>query len=246
VSDELPRDGRGRSAPNEAELQDDYLRTALLDDEQGHPRMLLTRVHVRLGGRFFSVWWAIPILAGVGLVVVLAAKLYAASSAGRELVAHHLCIAHGPPVSQGIPAFVRWTHLLTFFFLVIIVRSGLQILSDHPRLYAKVHCTPGQEWLRFRGPVPTDRVWTAKQDAIMLSPLVGLPGGRHTIGVARHWHFIFDILFVVTGVTYAVFFFATPWVHLSFRTSRALFLPPSFGVFGGSDRERFEVASEGM
>jgi len=33
---------------------------------------------------------------------------------------------------------------------------------------------------------------------------------------------------------------------LSFRTSRALFLPPSFGVFGGSDRERFEVASEGM
>ncbi len=53
--------------------------------------MLLTRVHVRLGGRFFSVWWAIPILAGVGLVVVLAAKLYAASSAGRELVAHHLC-----------------------------------------------------------------------------------------------------------------------------------------------------------
>jgi len=56
-------------------------------------------------------------------------------------------------------------------------------------------------------------VWTAKQDAIMLSPLVGLPGGRHTIGVARHWHFIFDILFVATGVTYAVFFFATPWVH---------------------------------
>ena len=185
--------------------------------------MLLTRVHVRLGGRFFSVWWAIPILAGVGLVVVLAAKLYAASSAGRELVAHHLCIAHGPPVSQGIPAFVRWTHLLTFFFLVIIVRSGLQILSDHPRLYAKVHCTPGQEWLRFRGPVPTDRVWTAKQDAIMLSPLVGLPGGRHTIGVARHWHFIFDILFVVTGVAYAVFFFATPWVHRLLPAHLSLF-----------------------
>ncbi len=43
---------------------------ALLDDEQTHPRMLLSRVHVRLGGRFFSVWWAIPILAGVGVVVV--------------------------------------------------------------------------------------------------------------------------------------------------------------------------------
>jgi len=84
-----------------------------------------------------------------------------------------------------MPAFVRWTHLLSFFLLVVIVRSGLQILADHPRLYTKVHCTPGTEWLRFRGPVPSDRIWTAKEDAITLSPLVGLPGGRHTIGVAR-------------------------------------------------------------
>jgi len=223
VSDELPvDDGRG-SAPNEAELQDEYLHTALLDDEQAHPRMLLTRVHVRLGGRFFSVWWAIPILTVAGVVLVLAAKLYAASGAGRALMARHLCIARGPPVPHGMPGFVRWTHLLTFFFLVIIVRSGLQILSDHPRLYAKVHCTPGQEWLRFRGPVPTDRVWTAKQDAIMLSPLAGLPGGRHTIGVARHWHFIFDILFVLTGVIYAVFFLATPWVHRLLPNHLSLF-----------------------
>jgi len=223
VSDKVPADDGRVSAPNEAELQDEYLRKALLDDERAHPRMLFSRVHVRLGGRFFSVWWGIPLITVVGVVVVLAAKLYAASSGGRALTADHLCIAHGPPVPHGIPAFVRWTHLLTFFFLVIIVRSGLQILSDHPRLYLKVHCTPGQEWLRFRGPVPTDRVWTAKQDAIMLSPLVGLPGGRHTIGVARHWHFIFDILFVLTGVTYVVFFFATPWVHRLLPTRWSLF-----------------------
>ncbi|PZR98887.1 MAG: hypothetical protein DLM67_04925 [Candidatus Nephthysia bennettiae] len=185
--------------------------------------MRLSRVYLRLGGHFFPVWWAIPILTGAGIVLVLAAKLYAASSAGQALMTAYPCIANGPPVPQGIPAFVRWTHLLTFFFLLIIVRSGLQILADHPRLYAKVHCTPGQEWLRFRGPVPTGRVWTAKEDAIMLSPLVGLPGGRHTIGVARHWHFIFDILFVVTGVTYAVFFFATPWLHRLLPTRLSLF-----------------------
>ncbi|HZK73269.1 MAG TPA: hypothetical protein VFD88_04640 [Clostridia bacterium] len=31
-----------------------------------------------------------------------------------------------PPVPAGMAAFVRWTHLLRVFFLVIIVRSGLQ------------------------------------------------------------------------------------------------------------------------
>jgi thiosulfate reductase cytochrome b subunit len=56
-------------------------------------------------------------------------------------------------------------------------------------------------------------VWTAKQDTITLSPLVGLPGGRHTIGVARHWHFISDILFVLTGIVYMAFLFSTPWLH---------------------------------
>ncbi len=222
MNDETPADGRG-SARNEAELQDEYLHTALLGDERAHPRMLLSRVHVRLGARFVSVWWAVPVLTVVGVALVVGAKAYAASGAGQGLMAGHPCISHAPPVPQGIPAFVRWTHLLTFFFLVLIVRSGLQILSDHPRLYTKVHCTPGEEWLRFRGPVPSDRVWTAKQDAIMVSPLVGLPGGRHTIGVARHWHFIFDILFVLTGVVYVAFFFATPWVHRLLPAHLSLF-----------------------
>jgi hypothetical protein len=35
-------------------------------------------------------------------------------------------------------------------------------------------------------------------------------------------------------------------LYLSFRTSRALFLPPPFGLFGGSDCERFEFAREGV
>jgi thiosulfate reductase cytochrome b subunit len=175
--------------------------------------MLLTRVHIRVGDRFFSVWWLLGIVIVIAIVLVIAAKLYAASSEGAEFVAQHACISLSSPVPEGMPAFVRWAHLLTFFFLVLIVRSGLQVLADHPRLYTRVHCTPGKEWLRFRGPVPTDRVWTAKEDTITLSPLVGLPGGRHTIGVARHWHFIFDILFVLTGIVYVAFLFSTPWLY---------------------------------
>jgi sulfoxide reductase catalytic subunit YedY len=201
------------SPPSEAELQGEFLQEKLLSEQGVHPRMRLTQVHIRLGRRFVSVWWLLGIATALTVVAVAAAKLYASSSAGRGFLARHACIPLSPVVPAGMPAFVRWTHLLSFFFLVIIVRSGLQVLADHPRLYTKVHCTPGREWLRFRGPVPTDRVWTAREDAITLSPLVGLPGGRHTIGVARHWHFSFDILFVLTGVVYVAFLFSTPWLH---------------------------------
>lgn len=206
--------GDNNSFPaSEAELQDEFLHEKLLSEEGVHPRMRLTRVHIRLGRRFFSVWWLPGIAVALAIVLVAAARLYAASSAGRGFLARHSCIPLSPPVPAGMAAFVRWPHLLSFFFLVIIVRSGLQVLADHPRLYTKVHCTPGREWLRFRGPVPTGRVWTAKEDTITLSPLVGLPGGRHTIGVARHWHFSADILFVLTGIVYAAFLFSTPWLH---------------------------------
>jgi DMSO/TMAO reductase YedYZ molybdopterin-dependent catalytic subunit/thiosulfate reductase cytochrome b subunit len=48
--------------------------------------------------------------------------------------------------------------------------------------------------------VPTDRIWTAKDDNRYISPLFGLPGYCHTVGVARCWHFINVYGFVLTGV----------------------------------------------
>src|ERR1700675_3196259 len=48
----------------------------------------------------------------------------------------------------GFPTWLRITHYVNFLFLVLLIRSGLQILMDHPRLYGNVHCTPGTEWLR--------------------------------------------------------------------------------------------------
>jgi len=211
------------SPASEAEIQDEFLKEKLLSEQGEHPRMRLANVHIRLGRRFFSVWWLGGIGVAAAVVLVVAAKLYFASGAGHGFLARHACIPLSPPVPAGVPAFVRWTHLLSFFFLVMIVRSGLQVLADHPRLYTKVHCTPGREWLRFRGPVPKDRVWTARQDTITLSPMVGLPGGRHTIGVARHWHFISDILFVLTGIVYVAFFFSTPWLHRLLPTHASIF-----------------------
>jgi len=207
-------DPRDNSSPaGNAEIQEEFLREKLGSERGTQTRMRLTSVHMRIGRRFFSIWWLLGFASLLALLVVVAARLYAGSSAGQAFITQFPCIVLAPPVPAGMPAFVRWTHLLSFFFLVLIVRSGVQVLADHPRLYFKAHCTPGTEWFRLRGPVPTDRVWTSKEDAIMLSPLVGLPGGRHTIGVARHWHFIFDILFVLNGVVYVAFLLSTPWLH---------------------------------
>jgi hypothetical protein len=100
---------------------------------------------------------------------------------------------------QGFPAWLRVTHYVNFFLMILLIRSGLQILMDHPRLYWSVHCTPGTEWLRLTPvQVPTDRVWTAKQDSRHLSPWIGLPGYRHTVGMARHWHFLSALFWVGT------------------------------------------------
>src|SRR5512144_1993457 len=71
----------------------------------------------------------------------------------------------------GFPAWLRITHYVNFLFLILLIRSGLQILMDHPRLYSNVHCTPGTEWLRLTPlEVPMDRVWTSKDDSRSLSP----------------------------------------------------------------------------
>jgi sulfoxide reductase catalytic subunit YedY len=116
-------------------------------------------------------------------------------------------MAVGP---YGFPAWLRITHYVNFLFLVLLIRSGLQILMDHPRLYWNVHCTPGTEWLRLTPvEIPKDRVWTAKDDSRHLSPWIGLPGYRHTIGMARHWHFLSVLFWVGNGLVFVVLLFAT-------------------------------------
>ena len=111
---------------------------------------------------------------------------------------------------SGFPAWLRITHYINFLFLTLLIRSGLQILMDHPRLYGNVHCTPGTEWLRLTPvEVPMDRLWTAKDDSRHLSPWIGLPGYRHTVGMARHWHFLSVLFWVGNGVAFVVLLFGT-------------------------------------
>jgi thiosulfate reductase cytochrome b subunit len=107
--------------------------------------------------------------------------------------------------------------------MIFIIRSGVQVLADHPRLYWTRHSTPGKDWFRIQKPVPDEPLWTAKQDSIGLPGQVGLPGIRHSIGLARWWDLGTDVLWLLNGVIFYVLLFATSqWRHL---------VPTSWAVF---------------
>ena len=55
--------------------------------------------------------------------------------------------ATGP---HGFPVWVRYYHFFNFILLTKLIRGGLSILMDRPRLYFDNHCTPGTKWIRFR------------------------------------------------------------------------------------------------
>lgn len=132
---------------------------------------------------------------------------------------------------SGFPVWVNLSHWVNFFFLMLIIRSGLSILMDHPRLYWKNGCSARDEWIRFT-PVqfPKDNKWTAKQDSRYITPFAGLPGYRHTVGMARSWHFLTVPFFILNGVIFIfLLFYSEQWKRLV-PTSFQI-IPDSWAVF---------------
>lgn len=149
-------------------------------------------------------------------------------------------LPNDPPVSafpntasepSGFPWWLRLSHWVNFFFLLLLMRSGLSILADHARLYWNNSCAPGTEWIRFTPiKVPKDKVWTAKEDARYISPILGLPGYKHSIGLARHWHFITVPFFLLNGLFFAILLmFTDQWKRLVPRSWEIV--PDSWNVF---------------
>jgi len=165
---------------------------------------------VRIGGRWVSVLWALPIGFALLVLLIAAAQSLREIPAVKTFIAHYPGIAQAAPsVDSGFPAWLRWQHFLNMLFMMFIIRAGIQILADHPRLYWKRDCTPGTEWFRFQRPVPEGRVWTAKEDAVTLPTWLGIPGLRHTIGLARWWHLSINLLWTVNGIVFYVLLFST-------------------------------------
>lgn len=104
------------------------------------------------------------------------------------------------------------------------MRSGIQILADHPRFYFNDGCTPGSDWIRFtRRKIPTDRFYTAMDDAVTPSSWIALPGGLHALGVGRQWHFFTLLLWGLNGLIYIIALFATGQWRRLIPTSWVIF-----------------------
>ena len=171
---------------------------------------------IRIGRRWINVLWALPL--GFVLIVIgvaLAQALRELPSVQDFLLRYPGVPRSAPAVRAGFPAWLRVQHFLNLFFMTFIIRAGVQVLADHPRLYWKRDCTPGTEWFRFQKAVPTGRIWTAKDDSVTLPGWLGIPGIRHSIGLARWWHFSFGLLWMINGiVVYALLFWTGQWQRL--------------------------------
>lgn len=187
-----------------------------------------TAPHVRIGAnRWLNLLWLIPI----GFVLLVAAVAVAQGLRSmpsiQAFLLKHPGNGYAADFGRGfgtpMPAWLRVQHFLNLFFLLFIIRSGIQVLADHPRLYWTRNSTPGKEWFRFQKAVPDVPLWTAKDESVTLPKQVGLPGIRHSIGLARWWHLGIDTLWLANGAVFYVLLFATGEWHRLIPTSWQVF-----------------------
>ena len=102
------------------------------------------------------------------------------------------------PLSRGRtdtwrhPVWVRLAHWLNVVAVVVLIMSGLNILLAHPHLYWGVRSTFADPWINIP-PIPN---WLL------------IPQGRN-LAEARHWHFFFAWVFVLNGLAYLAYGFAS-------------------------------------
>lgn len=102
---------------------------------------------LRIGrDKWLNLLWLIPI----GFILLIAAIAAGKGLHNMPAVQAFIQRYPGTPppsgISPGIPAWVGWTHFFNLFLMIFIIRSGIQILCDHPRLYfsRKLHPRQGR------------------------------------------------------------------------------------------------------
>ncbi len=118
-----------------------------------------------------------------------------------------------------MPEFFPWwvviTHFLNIFLMLLLFRSGFEVLSAFPKFYWQDDCPPGREWLRLSKKMygaDSRRVWSSLDEEESWSPVVALPG-RKNLGLGRHWHFMSIQFWILTGVVYVTLVFTTGYWH---------------------------------
>ena len=183
---------------------------------------------MRVGrGRWFNLLWLLPIGFVLLLVAVAVAKGLRDDAVGAALhppLPRDACSRPHPDQTTGFPALGALAALLQpVLHDLHRPRPGSRSSPTIRGCTGRGTPRPGRDWFRIQKPVPADPLWTAKQDSISLPGQVGLPGLRHSIGLARWWHLGIDVLWLLNGVIFFVLLFATGrWERL---------VPTSWDVF---------------
>lgn len=190
--------------------------------------------------------------------------------------------------SLDFPLWLRALHFCNLLFVTLLIRSGLEILGAHPKLYWNDNCTPGTQWLNLGTRIPADRklaptphfgrasaiagfaggersslgvlaavllsglyllllmfvvprtepqselLWTSRDEEISLPSWLALPG-RKNLGMARHWHFLCDAGWLLTGIAYYTLLFVTgEWRRI---------VPTSWSIIPGAWHSFLQYAS---
>lgn len=139
--------------------------------------------------------WVRPVLITVGIVVVglilvLGARWLRTLEPIQEFIATYDGHASQPEVAPaGIPAWLGWQHFLNMFFIVLIVRTGLQVRTERkPPAY-----------------------WTAKKNSFF-SP----PGAKpKKVSLSQWLHQSLDVLWVVNGLIFVGLLIVTDhWMRI--------------------------------
>lgn len=181
--------------------------------ERWIPPQAGTMPALRIGKRWINILWAIPLAVALLLPAVAAAQWLRTIPAVQQFIAQYPGDTGAQPVLSGYPLWLQLLHFFNLFFIMFIIRAGIQILADHPRLYWRRDSTPGSEWFRFQHAVPRDRIWTSTDDSVSLPTWLGIPGVRHTVGLARWWHFVFDLFWILIGIVFYILLFTTDQWH---------------------------------
>ncbi len=169
---------------------------------------------IRIGRRWINVLWVIP------LIVVLLVLGIAVAQELRTLPGVQRFIARYPGVTPassavytGFPLWLRLLHFFNFLFMMFIIRAGIDPRrSSASLLAAGLHARHRLVPLPARRP---ERPGVDVERNLGRISWLGIPGIRHSIGLARWWHFSFDLLWVINGIAFYVLLFTTDqWQRL--------------------------------
>ncbi len=88
---------------------------------------------IRIGRRWINTLWGLPIGAAALLCLIALAQSLRELPGVQAFIQEYPGIAQSAPsVDSGFPWWLQLQHFLNMFFMLFIMRAGLQILADHP------------------------------------------------------------------------------------------------------------------